>query len=139
MFSKEKMTSNLKIIRVRDFVKATPQGTLNFTKAMQAMREASLVSDTFVNYDLLIDTRGSENSLSVTDIWYLAVELASLVHANTKGFRAKIPVLCPNKEFDHAKFFELCSQNRGLNVRAFTSFEDMFDWLSQPSEISSEL
>ena len=132
------MTSNLKIIRVRDFVNATPQGTLDFAKAKQAMREASLVSGAFVNYDLLIDTRGSENNLSVTDIWYLAKELASLVHSNTKGFRAKIPVLCPIQEFDHAKFFELCSQNRGLNVRAFTSFEDLFEWLSQSSEMSNE-
>lgn len=132
------MISNLKILSVRDFVKATPQGTLDFAEAKQAMREASLISGAFVNYDLMIDTRGSENNLSVTDIWHLAAELASLVHANTKGFRAKIPVLCPTKEFDHAKFFELCSQNRGLNVRAFTSFEDLFDWLGQPSEISNE-
>jgi hypothetical protein len=43
------------------------------------------------------------------------------------------------RDVDHAKFFELCSQNRGLNVHAFTSFEELFDWLSQPSEISSEL
>jgi hypothetical protein len=129
------MSSNLKIIRVRDFIEATPQGPLDFEKAIQSMREASEVSGAFVNYDLLIDTRGSENNLSVTDIWYLAVELASLVHTNTEGFRAKIPVLCPIKEFDYAKFFELCSQNRGLNVRAFTSFEDLFDWLHQPSEI----
>ena len=131
------MTTNLRIIRVGDFVNATPQGSLDFEKAKQAIREASRVSGAFVDYDLLIDTRGSESDLSVADIWYLAKELASLVHANTRGFRAKIPVLCPTKEFDHAKFFELCSQNRGLNVRAYTSFEDLFDWLSQPSEINN--
>ncbi len=132
------MSSNLKIIRVRDFIQVIPQGAFDFDEAKQAMREASLVSGAFVNYDLLIDTRGSENILSVIDNWYLAEELASLIHANTRGFRAKISILCPTKEFDHAQFFELCSQNRGLNVRAFTSLEDLFDWLSQPAEIGNE-
>lgn len=131
------MTSNLKIIRVRDFIKAAPQGTLDMAKASQAVLEASLVPGVFVSYDLLIDTRGAESDLSVTDIWHLAKDLARIVQNNTKGFRAKIPVLCPTKEFDLAKFFELCSQNRGLNVRAFTSFEDLFQWLSEPSEVST--
>lgn len=132
------MTSNLKIIRVRDFVKVTPQGTFDFAKAKQDMREASVVPGMFVNYDLLIDTRGAEVNLSTTDIWYLATELASLVDAHTKGYRAKVPVMCATKDFNHAEFFELCSQNRGMNVRAFTSFEDLFDWLSQPSEVNND-
>ena len=132
------MTSNLRIIRVRDFIEATAQGDLDFAKARQAIQEASLVPGAFINYDLLIDTRGSENKLSAADTWQLAAELAALVRANTGKYRAKIPVLCPVKEFDHAKFFELCSHNRGLNVRAFTSFEELFEWLSQPSQITKE-
>lgn len=132
------MTINLKIICVNDFLKVTPQGTLDFESAKQAMVEASLVPGVFVNYDLLIDTRGTESTLSVTDIWYLAKELATIVLENTKGFKARIPVLCPIKDFDNAKFFELCSQNRGLNVCAFISFEDVFDWLNQSREIKSD-
>jgi len=130
------MTSNLRIIRVRDFIEATPQGNLDYVKARQAMREASSVPGAFNKYDLLIDTRGSENNLSAADTWQLAAELAVLVRANTEGYRAKIAVLCPDKEFDHAKFFELCSHNRALNVRAFTSFEELFEWLSQRSQIT---
>jgi hypothetical protein len=132
------MTSNLKILRVRDFIKATPQGTLDLPVAKELIQEVSDVSGAFIKYDLFIDTRGTEDKLTVTHIWEIASQLASAVHRNTRGFRAKIAVLCPVERFDHAKFFELCSLNRGLNVRAFTSFEELFEWLSQPSDLSKE-
>ncbi len=119
------MTPNLKIIRVRDFMRFIPEGTLNFAKAKEFLQETSSVSGAFVNYNLLIDTRGTETHLSVTDIWQLAAELAEIVHKDAKGFWAKIAVLYPPEHFDSAQFFELCGQNRGLNVHAFSSFEDL--------------
>jgi hypothetical protein len=128
------MTSTLKIIRVRDFIRVTPQGTLDFSMAKELIQEVGNVSDAFVRYNLLIDTRGTEDDLTVVDSWEIASHLATAVHRNAKGFGAKIAVLCPVQRFDHAKFFELCSLNRGLNVRAFTSFEELFEWLSQPSD-----
>ena len=132
------MISNLKILRVRDFIKSTPQGTLDLSMAKELIEEVSNVSGAFINYDLFIDTRGTEDKLTVFHIWEIASQLATAVHRNTKGFRAKIAVLCPVERFDHAKFFELCSLNRGLNVRAFTSFEELFEWLSQPADLSRE-
>jgi hypothetical protein len=132
------MTSNLKILRVRDFIKATPQGTLDLPMVKELIQEVSNISDAFITYNLFIDTRGTQDNLRVFDIWEIASQLAIVVHQNTKGFRAKIAVLCPVERFDNAKFFELCSLNRGLNVRAFNSFEELFEWLSQPSDLSKE-
>lgn len=63
--------------------------------------------------------------MSVIDLWYLAAELSNL----HKAFSRKTAVLCPLEQFDHAGFFALCAQNRGLQVRAFTSFEDAIEWL----------
>ena len=37
-----------------------------------------------------------------------------------------------------AKFFELCSVNRGLDVGAFNSYEDAINWLFPASEMPSE-
>ncbi len=128
------MISNLAIIRVTDFIKITPQGNLDFEKTKKVTQEMGSIPGAFTYYDVLIDTRGAEIQLSVFDIWEVARELAKTIQDNTKGARAKISVLCPVKKFDHAKFFELCSQNRGLNMRAFTTFEDVFDWLGTKLE-----
>jgi len=129
------MPSNLRIIRIRDFIKVAPQGGQDLKSLKRAITQAASVPGAFIDYDLLIDTRGfAETLLSVFDIWELAKDLADLIHAGAaKGFRAKIPVLCPLERFDYAKFYELCAENQGLNVRAFTSFEDVFEWLSESS------
>ena len=133
------MTSNLRIISIRDFIKLTPQGHTDLATLKQAITQAASVSGAFTDYDVLVDTRGTEPHLSVFDLWELAEDLAKLVHAGSAaGFRAKIPILCAVDRFDLAKFFELTAQNRGLNVRAFTSVEDLFEWLSKSSTPSLE-
>jgi len=128
------MAANLRIISLRDFLKLAPQGSQDFKTLKQALSEAASVKGAFLDYDLLVDTRGAEVQLSVTDIWELAKFLATIIRAGTsKSFMAKIAILCPAEKFDHATFFSLCAQNRALNVRAFTSFEDTFEWLSGSS------
>ena len=58
-------------------------------------------------------------------MWHLAARFAEqLVIA-----RSRTAVLCPVAKFDRAKFFVVCAENRGLNVRAFVSYEDAMEWL----------
>ena len=133
------MPSNLRIVSIRDFIKLTPKGNLDLAKMKEGIVEAAARPGAFTDYDLLIDTRGLESLLSVFELWELAQELAKLVHAaSPKGFRAKIPLLCPVERLDLAQFTSLSAQNVGLNVRAFTSFEDVFDWLSRTSTPNQE-
>ena len=63
--------------------------------------------------------------MSIGDLWYLAAEVSKLRQA----FSGRTAVLCPLDEFESAGFFALCAQNRGLQVRAFGSFEDAMEWL----------
>ena len=131
------MSSNLRIIRLRDIINVKPEGKLDKSRVREELQEIASAHDTFVNYDVLIDTRGTEEHLSVFDIWEAARDLANAVHAgSSKGFLAKIAVICPVEHFDNAQFFELCAQNRGLNVHAFTVFEDLFEWLSESSAVN---
>jgi hypothetical protein len=123
--------SNLKIISLKDLLKIKPQGNLNLSKVEEINKIIHSVPGTFVDFNVLIDTRDTESQLGVFDVWQIAKDLATTVlSGSSKEFMAKIAVICPSKEFDRAKFFELCSLNRGLNVKAFTSFEDVFGWLS---------
>jgi hypothetical protein len=133
------MPSNLRIVRLRDIISFEPKEKLNFPKSKEGLQEIVSVPGAFIDLDVLIDTRGTETLLSVFDIWEIARNLANAVHAvSQKGFRAKIAIICPVEGFDNAKFFELCAQNRGLNVHAFTVFEDMFEWLNESTTMSSD-
>ncbi|MGH7824454.1 MAG: hypothetical protein ACREQ7_04675 [Candidatus Binatia bacterium] len=78
------------------------------------------------DHEVIVDTRKAQSRLSVTDLWYLAAECGNLRQA----FSGKTAVLCPLDRFDNAKFFALCADIRGFQVRAFTSFEDAMEWLT---------
>jgi len=130
--------SSLRIIRLRDIISLELDGKLDLSKSKEGLQKIVSVHGAFIDHDVLIDTRGTESLLSVADIWEIARDLANAVHASPpKGFVAKIAVICPIEHFDNAKFLELCAQNRGLNVNAFTAFEDMFEWISESSPPNS--
>jgi hypothetical protein len=133
------MLSNLRIIRLRDFISLKPEGDLDYLRVAEDFKGIASIPGVFVDYNVLIDTRGAESHLSATQIWEIARDLAQMVHAgSTKGYRAKIAVICPIKQFDYAKFLAMCAQNYGLNVHAFTSFEEMFEWISESSTFNSD-
>ena len=108
------MTTNIRVIRAHDFVRATEDGKIDFEKSKKLLREVAEVAATLTDYQIILDTRKAQGALSVTDLWYLAVELSNLGRA----FHRKTAVLCPLERFDDAKFLELCAQNRGLQVNA---------------------
>ena len=119
------MATNMRIIHAKDFIKVTPDGKLDLQESRKLLIEIASAPVPLVDHEIIIDTRKAEAAMSITDLWYLATELSK----HEKSFSRKTAVLCPLKEFDQAGFFALCAQNRGLQVRAFTSFEDAFEWL----------
>jgi hypothetical protein len=70
--------------------------------------------------------REAASILSATDLWYLADRL---VH-HRKTFNGRTAILCPGERFDHARFFALCAGNKGIDMEAFTSYEDAMTWLN---------
>ena len=119
------MATTIRIIHARDFIKVTAEGQLDLERAKELLLEAATASALGGGYDTILDTREAESEMSIGGLWYLAKELSD-VH---RAYSRKTAVLCPLKQFDRAGFFAICAQNRGLNVRAFTSFEDAFEWL----------
>ncbi len=120
------MPTNLKIIHAHDFIRATPEGPLDFEKSLKLLLEIASVSTPLSDYEIILDTRKAQAEMSVSDLWDLAAELSKL---RATFSRKKIAVLCPLEGFDEAEFFALCAQNRGFMVKAFTSFEDAIEWL----------
>ncbi|MCX5670496.1 MAG: hypothetical protein NTU94_04145 [Planctomycetota bacterium] len=118
------MPATIRIIHATDFIKATAEGELDLEESKRLLVEIVSATD-LVDYELVLDTRKAHLSMSVTDLWYLAAKIGTA----GKNLPRKTAILCPRDRFDHAGFFSLCAQNRGLNVRAFTCFEDALEWL----------
>lgn len=120
------MTIDIRIIHAHDFVKVTPDGELNFELSKKMLIEIVSALAHLPDYEILIDSRNAESQMSITDLWYLAVEVSNFREAYSR----KTAVLCPVKRFDSVEFFALCSQNQGLRIKGFTSFENAIEWLT---------
>ena len=119
------MPAQVKIIRASDFLIATPQGQIDYEASKRLLLTLGSASAGLVAHEVLLDLRSAQSGLSATDLWHLAAELSR----SHTPFVCKIAILCRMTGSSQASFFALCAQNRGLPVRAFTSFEDAVEWL----------
>src|SRR5208337_126332 len=99
------MSTNIRIIHARDFIKATPEGQLDLEKSKKLLMEIATASAPLVDYEIILDTRKAQVEMSVGALCQLAAELSNL----RKVFSRKTAVLCPLERFDDAGFFALCA------------------------------
>jgi hypothetical protein len=123
------MARNIKVIHARDFVCAKPDGQLNLEESEKLLRDIVGLAEPLEDFDILVDTRESASTLSATDLWYLADRLANY----PKTFTGKTAILCPSERFDHASFFALSAGKKGIDMQAFTSYEEAMNWLNAGS------
>jgi hypothetical protein len=130
------MPTKMKIIRGTDFLQTTPEGDLDLKTSMQMLQEVAAVRRPPADFHILLDLRRVQWRLGTSDIYRLAESLATHSDLHT----SKIAVLAlPGAEFDHAQFLEICSKNRGMNVDAFTNFEDAIHWFFTEEDVSGEV
>jgi hypothetical protein len=123
------MPVDIRIIHAHEFIRATTEGKLDLEASKELLKALAAASADSADYNIAVDTRATTSEMSVADLWHLASELSE--HFRARFSRPlKTAVLCPTGRFDSASFFALCAQNRGFNVRAFTSFEDAYSWLA---------
>jgi len=119
------MSTRIRVIEANDFIKATSEGSLDLEESKRRLRAIAVTIDPVVDYDAMLDTRQARSGLSVADLWHLAAELNNL----RKTFSRKMAVLCSPEQFDRGGFCAFGSQNSGLPVQTFTSFEGATKWL----------
>jgi len=117
--------TTVKVIRAKDFVRANPEGHADMAKAEQLLKNIAGAGAGLEGFHVLVDTRRSTGALSANELWSLAQQLAQYRHA----FGRKTAILCPLARFDHSRFFALCAENRGFDMRAFVSYEEAMEWL----------
>ena len=119
------MSTNVKVIPARDFIRARPDGHAYLDKAEELLAEIAHAGEGLDDFAILVDTRDISGQLTATELWTLAEKLVKFRHT----FARRTAVLCPLEKFDHTRFFALCAENHGFNIRAFTSYEDAMEWL----------
>jgi hypothetical protein len=119
------MSTSVRVITSRDFIRATPDGVPDIKRAEDLLAEISRRGESLEDFEVLIDTRQVKGMLTAGELWYLSEQLAKY----RRAFSRRTAVLCPVEKFDHTRFFALCAENHGLNVRAFDSYEDAMEWL----------
>ena len=122
---------HISIIHIDDFLKLSPDGTLDFKEAVRLLDEASSVMNSQDYYSIIVDTRNSKSTMSFGDLFYLSIELFK--HGMT--FRRRTAILCPSERLSDGQFFATVCGNRGFDVRAFLSYEEAMDWLSSKTII----
>ena len=119
------MATKIKIIRSVDYLSVRDNGTIDFDESED--RLSGIVEPKLppADYEVLLDFRRTQWVLSTDEIYSLVKVIMNM----PDSFRDKIALLLlPGVNFDSAYFKELCTKNKGIEVRTFTNYEDAIQW-----------
>ena len=119
------MPHQVKVIHASDFIRARPEGEFDLEASERLLGEIAKAGATLEEFEILLDVRQAKGTMSATDLWSLAERLVRY----RSTFAHRTAILCPIEKFDRSRFFALCAENRGFNVRAFTVYEEAMEWL----------
>src|SRR5262249_18133223 len=132
---REPMDLNIRIIHAREFLKTTPTFEVDLETSKQIFLKLAQENAAPRQYDLLIDLRRTISILSFPEV----LEVINVVIDHRDSFRAKVAILTePGAKLENAQFAALYARNRGLQMEAFTDFEETMNWLMTSLEMPSE-
>lgn len=118
------MATIIQIIRPRDIVRATAEGTIDRRASEQQIAELVAATRELSDFDVIIDTRNAEVNVSDSDLWDLAVTFSRFPEMR----RRRIAILPSDEGFDRAAYFALVAENRGTQIKPFDTFEAAINW-----------
>src|SRR5262245_55677074 len=126
------MPHDIRVITVRDFLRADVSGQLDLPASKRLLEELASACVGNPERHILIDGREASGSqLSSVDL----LELVNTLRRLGLGLLNRIAILrVPRENFDRARFFEMLAADRGYHVAAFDDFEEAFDWLNGGSQ-----
>ena len=123
------MPIDLKIVPAREFIRTKANGEFDLEGTKELFLSVfSKMKDANVS-EVIMDVRDASTKMTAFDIYEL---LSVLDHVGSWSSWKIAIVNRPKDDFDRAKFFELCAQNRGYQVGAFQDFEEAVAWLYPP-------
>jgi hypothetical protein len=120
------MPSEVTVVHAHEFVITTVRGQLDFAKSKVALMEVASAGVFSSGANVLLDIRDAPGRLTLPEVLSFADEFARV----QTDHGHKTAVLIDPGRFENAEFFAVTAKNMGLQVQAFTSFEDAFEWLA---------
>ena len=121
----------VQIIHAGDFIKTTPEGEVNLELSKTRIAKIVQALEPIHDYNFLVDWRNVKINFSMTHFYYLPLEILKYkALAN-----AKISLLVQPDDFDRVEFLQLCAQNKGVYLSAFTEYEKAMNWLTTDTKL----
>ena len=123
------MSSGIKVYKIKDFIRKTESGDIDFDKSIQIVRELSAAAGFYTDHNVLIDLR--ETTLSVAgmdDVMKIAMEFVQLMPSLNNRIANVVP--SDAKRVLMAEKLEACMKIKKFQYKYFTDFEDAIEWLS---------
>jgi len=129
------MGLSLKRYTLRDFVRQTESGTLDFARSLEAVRHLVKAAGYHTDCHLLLDLRETESAIGPSEYLKLVMEFG----AHERRFHNKIAVIVParTERMEMAHFMQRCIQTEGYEIKVFTSYEYAIDWLAEVADVSN--
>ena len=119
------MPSQLHIVKARDFIRLNSNGTLDFENSRKMLTQIAQAQLQGGIDRAVLDLRGSEGKLTITDIYKLA-----MVFRDAGPHRDdRLALVVRHHKLDRADFFASLAASQGIFVAAFDSYEEAIDWL----------
>jgi len=130
------MPTDVKIYKVRDFIRFNESGEIDFDRSMRMIHEFATTATLHAGCNILADLRET-TVIGETNIG-MVMQLALEVARYWSAYKGKIANVVPHdeKRLLVAKQFEAAMQLQGFNLKVFTSFEGAIDWLSEVTDVS---
>lgn len=119
------MAVKIKIIRSVDYLSVSDDGEIEFEESRRRLGALAEPKRPPADYEILLDFRRTQWILSTEEIYSF---VKALIQA-PDSFRDKLALLVlPGVNFDRAYFMELFSENKGIEIRTFSNYEDAVQW-----------
>jgi hypothetical protein len=125
------MASQIKLYKVKDFVRQTPTGEIDYDRSLEIIHELATAASFFADHNVLVDMR--ETTIVGVEGMGAVLQLALEMAAYKSVFKGKVANVVPNDEerLAVARQFRASLQLQGFSYEVFTNFEDAIDWLSE--------
>lgn len=123
------MKSEIKIYNIKDFVRKSVCGELDFEKSMNLVRQIAGIATLHPEHNILIDMRDTTvSSISIIDLMKLTLEFTEYL----PGFKNRIASVVPDNDerLRIARQFHSCMVLKGFSYEVFTDFEKTIEWLA---------
>jgi hypothetical protein len=119
------MPTRITLIHADDFIRLTPDGTVDVEASRKILTELVSTLKATGEDRALIDLRKTTAALSKPEL----IQLATAFGTQSILTRTKIVLLVSLSRQTDAEFFEAVARLEGIELRAFTDFENAITWL----------